>query len=469
MDSVSAEELKATFSGRLLVSQEDKAPFLTDWRRMWQGEAWAVAQPDTSADVAAIVRWCARTGTPIVPQGGNTGLSGGATPDGSGRALLLSLSRMNRIREIDTITNTMTVDAGCGLHTIQIAARENDRLFPLSLAAEGSCTIGGNLATNAGGTGVLRYGTARDLCLGIEIVTPEGEIWDGLRRLRKDNTGYDLRDLFIGSEGTLGVITAAVLKLYSCPAGAASGLVALSSIEDAIALFLAARDKLEPMLSAFELMSGKCMELVLTHSPNHRPPLEGHHPWYVLIELTSPDGDDIPREALEQLVIPLAETGVVQDAALASSVAQTKAFWAIRETISEAQDAQGKTVKHDISLPLKHIPEFLSRCDAEIEANWPNVLIAVFGHVGDGNLHYNISLTDAADIDAFSGRQSGINRVVHDLVRALGGSISAEHGLGMLRHREADRYRQPVERLMMQAIKQALDPANIMNPGKLLA
>ena len=464
----SLSELSSRFSGRLLHSDDEVAPFLTDWRKLWHGKALAVAQPDSPDDVAAVVRWCAEEGVPIVPQGGNTGLSGGATPDAGGRALLLSLVRLNRIRTVDTLNNTITVDAGCILHAVQHAADEAERLFPLSLAAEGSCTIGGNLASNAGGTAVLRYGNAREMCLGIEIVTAQGELWDGLRGLRKDNTGYDLRDLYIGSEGTLGIITGAVLKLFPKPAARVAAFVAVPSPAAALDLFSQARARFDTALTAFEFLSEQCLSLVLDHFPSLRRPVDQVAAWYVLVELTDLADEQRARAGLEELLGAALETGIVSDAAVAASVGQARSFWALRENIAEAQGAEGKAIKHDIAVPISQIASFLITAGSAVSARWPDLRFVTFGHLGDGNIHYNFSPARDADQAEFIGRQEAINRVVHDAVAAHRGSISAEHGLGVLRRDEAARYKSPVELGLLRSIKRALDPLGIMNPGKML-
>ena len=459
------------FSGRLITSPEQTAPFLIDWRKRYIGRALAVAQPDTTADVAAVVRWCSANHVAIVAQGGNTGLSGGATPDDSGRALVLSLTRMKRVRAVDTVNNSITVEAGCVLADVQHAATQAQRLFPLSLAAEGSCTIGGNLSTNAGGVQVLRYGNARELCLGLEVVTAAGEIWDGLRGLRKDNTGYDLRDLFIGAEGTLGVITAATLKLHPMPAAQLTAFVALAHPQAALALLELAQRRLAASLTAFELMSSICLDLVLRHFPDCRMPLESAaSPYYVLLECSDAHDEAHAQAALTALLEQALEAGLISDAALASSLAQTRAMWALRENISEAQAAEGKNIKHDVSVPISRIGEFVLSTNAELERRFPGIRMVVFGHLGDGNLHYNVSPPAGwVDEAAFLALQPEINRVTHDAVNAFRGSISAEHGLGQLRRDEAARYKSPVELQLMRAIKQALDPQGLMNPGKVLA
>jgi FAD/FMN-containing dehydrogenase len=466
------DPLRAAFAGRLLTEKTDMAPFLTDWRGKWTGRAIAVAQPHTTRDVAEVVRWCHANRVPVVPQGGNTGLSGGATPDASGRALVLSLTRMKRVRSVDAANNTMEVDAGVSLQEVQDAARGAGRLFPLSLAAEGSCTIGGNLATNAGGVQVLRYGNARELCLGLEVVTASGDIWDGLRGLRKDNTGYDLRDLFIGAEGTLGVITGAVLKLFPLPAAQVAAFVAVPTPEAAVQLLALAQARLGAGLTAFELVSETCVGLVARHVPAARRPLAEASPWYVLIELSDTRSEADATASMEALLETALEQGLVTDAAISASLAQFRSLWALREDISESQAAEGRTIKHDIALPTSQIPGFIARMDAAIAQAFPGVRMVVFGHLGDGNLHYNVS--PAADrtapehAAAFVALEEPINRLVHDAVVAQGGSISAEHGLGVLRRDEAARYKSVAELDLMHAIKRALDPLGLMNPGKLL-
>ncbi|RAK61646.1 hydroxyacid dehydrogenase [Phenylobacterium hankyongense] len=444
------------------------APFLVDWRKLWRGDALGVVQPTTTAEVAALLRWAHETATPVTPQGGNTGLSGGSVPGPGDAGLVLSLARMNRIRAVDPVNNTITVDAGCLLAKVQGEAEAAGRFFPLSLAAEGSCTIGGNLATNAGGTGVLRYGNARDLCLGLEVVTARGEIWDGLRGLRKDNTGYDLRDLFIGSEGTLGVITGAVLKLHPAPAARVAAFAAVATPHQALGLLQLAQNRLGPALTGFELISSLCLQLVLRHVPGARPALEAEAPWCVLIEVTDLLDEARALDALEDVLGRALEDGLVSDAAIAASIAQTKAFWALRENVSEAQGAEGKTVKHDVSVPISSIGGFLDGALAALARLHPDVRPVVFGHLGDGNIHFNVSPAAGDAGESLLARQGPINRIVHDLVAAHGGSISAEHGLGVLRRDEAEHYKTPIEMGLMRAIKRALDPIGIMNPGKLL-
>ncbi len=465
------DTLRAAFSGRLLTSPDEMAPFLLDYRKRWRGDALAVAQPDSAQDVAGVVRWCREHRVSVVPQGGNTGLTGGSVPQARGRSLVLSLARMSRIRAIDPVDNTMTVEAGCVLQQVQEAAADAGRLFPLSLAAQGTCTIGGNLSTNAGGVQVIRYGNARELCLGLEVVTASGEIWDGLKGLRKDNTGYDLRDLFIGAEGTLGVITAAVLKLHPLPVARVAAFVGVESPRIALRLLELAQNRLGSALTAFELISADALALVLKHFPDSRLPVNEPSPWYVLLELSDLDSEAHANETMESMLTAAFEAGFAADAAVSASIDQFRRFWALRENISEAQSAEGKNIKHDISVPISRIADFIESTDAAIQAAHPAARMIVFGHLGDGNLHYNVSpRRDVASVDdeTFAALEGPINRIAHDAVVRFGGSISAEHGLGILRRDEAARYKQPVEVAMMRAVKRALDPEGLMNPGKLL-
>jgi FAD/FMN-containing dehydrogenase len=467
------ESLRAAFSGRLLTGA-DAAPFLTDYRGKWTGQALAVAQPDSADEVAKAVAWCHAHRVPVVPQGGNTGLSGGSVPqtDPAPLPLVISLARLNRIRAVDPLNNTMVVEAGVTLLQVQEAAKEVGRLFPLSLAAEGTCTIGGNLASNAGGVQVLRYGNARELCLGLEVVTAEGDLWNGLRTLRKDNTGYDLRDIYIGSEGTLGVITAAVLKLFPLPAAQLVALVAVPGPQQALELLTLAQARLGASLTAFEMLSDTCMALVLHHIPGTRRPLNDASPWYVLLEISATEDETSATQAMESLLEMAMENEWVLDAALSTSLAQFEALWALRENISEAQGAEGKTIKHDIALPISCIPAFIASTDALIAARFPQVRQVTFGHLGDGNLHYNASPlpghTAPEQVAEFLALEGPLNELVHDAVHAFDGSISAEHGLGVLRRDESARYKSPLELQLMRRIKQALDPHGLMNPGKVL-
>jgi len=444
------------------------AGYLTDWRRRFTGHARAVLLPASTDEVAALVQLCVQHHVPIVPQGGNTGLVLGSVPDQSGTAVVLSLSRLNRIRAVDPINDTLTAEAGCTLHQVQQAAEVHDRLFPLSLASEGSCSIGGNLATNAGGTAVLRYGNTRELTLGLEVVTAQGEIWNGLRGLRKDNTGYDLRDLFVGSEGTLGIITAAVLKLFALPAARTTALFALESVRDALDLLAEARQHCGANLTGFELMSDFCLQLVERHFSTLRMPFSQRHPHYVLLELSTAEPEAYAVAKLESLAEQALEKSLVKDVVVATSLSQTDSLWALREHISDAQGAEGKNIKHDIALPVSCIADFIKDTDAELQRGFPGCRMVTFGHLGDGNLHYNVSAPLKQDDESFLREQAAVNRIVHDRVHHYGGSISAEHGLGALKRDEILRYKSGTEMAMMSAIKRALDPLNLMNPGKVV-
>ena len=439
-------------AAHVLTAAADMKPYLTDWRRQYSGPAECVVRPASTAEVSKVVALCAREGVAVVPQGGNTGLVGGSVPTGARRELLLSLGRMNRIRSLDLLNDTATVEAGCILAAIQGAAAEAGRLFPLSLAAEGSCQIGGNLSTNAGGVNVLRYGTAREQVLGLEVVLPDGRVWDGLRGLRKDNTGYDLKQLFLGAEGTLGVITAAVLRLYPRPTASATAWIALASPAQAVELLATLRSRIGERISAFELVSRNCLEAVLAHVPDTRDPLGVAHPWYVLAEF----GDSGTNE---DLLERLAQALDGHEAVLAQSVEQARALWRLRESIPEAQFSN---VKHDISVPVSKIPEFIAHCDAALRSAWREAEIYCFGHVGDGNLHYNIGPA------SLLAQRDAVNRIVYDAVARLGGSISAEHGLGQLKRDAIRSQKSALEMELMRAVKSALDPKGLMNPGKVL-
>ncbi len=452
----------------VLTDESELGSYLTDQRRRFTGKALAIVRPGSLEEVAAIVRLCNEYRVPLVPQGGNTGLVLGSVPDQSGTAIVLSLTRLNRIRQIDPVNNTMTVEAGCILAHIQEAAEKAERLFPLSLAAEGSCTIGGNLSTNAGGTAVLRYGTTRELCLGLEVVTAQGEIWNGLRGLRKDNTGYDLRDLYIGAEGTLGLITAATIKLFPQPRARLTALAALRTPDDALRLFTLAQQYCGAVLTGFELMSALCMDLVGKHFPQLQLPFADRHAQYVLLELSDSESEAHAMALLESVIGSALDDDTIQDAVVASSIAQSQALWKLREHISSAQAAEGKNIKHDISVPISAIGDFIRETDALLQQAFPDCRMVTFGHVGDGNLHYNVSPPQGTSDDAFIARQSEINRIVHDSVHRFGGSISAEHGLGALKREEIRRYKSEVELKLMLTLKQALDPLNLMNPGKVI-
>ncbi|KAA0082980.1 FAD-binding oxidoreductase [Paraburkholderia sp. T12-10] len=454
-------------AAHVLTEPHDTAPFLTDWRRRYTGAACAVLRPGTTQEVAAIVQLANTHRVPLVPQGGNTGLAGGATPDGSGAQAVVSLARLNRIRALDPLNNTITVEAGVVLRQVQDHAREAGRLFPLSLAAEGSCTIGGNLGTNAGGTGVLRYGNTRELCLGLEVVTPQGEIWDGLRGLRKDNTGYDLRDLFIGAEGTLGIITAAVMKLHPLPAARVTALAALASPHAALDFLALAHRCAGPLLTGFELMSDFCLRLVGRHFPQMRYPFEQPHAQIVLLELSDSESEEHARALFEQMMEQALESGLVEDAVVAENLAQSRAFWDLREHIPLAQAEEGLNIKHDIAVPISRVATFIEETDAEIAAAVPGARMVTFGHLGDGNLHYNVQAPEGVDARAFLAQfQAQLNRIVYESVYRQGGTFSAEHGVGQLKVDELKHYKSSVELRLMRALKAALDPLGLMNPGK---
>ncbi len=461
-------ELRALLGEQQVLTEGDLSAWQIDWRKRWVGKALAVVRPGSTAEVAAVVQACARHGTALVPQGGNTGLVGGGVPDASGRQLLLSLARLNRVRAIDRANLTMTVEAGCVLQAVQQAADSAGLLFPLSLAAEGSCTIGGNLATNAGGTQVLRFGNARDLCLGLEVVTAAGEVWDGLSGLRKDNTGYDLRDLFIGSEGTLGIITAATLKLYPQPAASVTALTSCASLADCVTLLGLAQQALGAGLTGFEVMNTVSLALVRQHFAQLAQPL-APAPWTVLLEYAASDDEAATRARFESLLEAAMAGGTILDAALAESLAQSAALWHLRESIPLAQGLEGLNVKHDISLPVSAIADFCARTDAALAAAFPGVRLVNFGHLGDGNLHYNVQCPPgAAAADFLAHHEAAVNRIVYDAVQAAGGSISAEHGIGALKRHELALRKSPVAMGLMRAIKQALDPHGRLNPGRVV-
>ena len=442
--------------------------YLSDWRHAYAGAAAAVVRPGSTAEVAAVVALCRDAGVALVPQGGNTGLCGGAVPDGSGTQVVLSLTRMRRIRDLDAANQTITVEAGAVLQSVQEAAAAAGRLFPLSLGAEGSCTIGGNLATNAGGTGVLRYGTMRDLTLGLEVVLPDGRIWNGLRGLRKDNTGYDLKQLFIGAEGTLGVITAAVLKLFPAVRSRATAWVALPDPQAAVDLLGVVRDLAGDRLTGFEVMSRQSVDVVLRHSTGARDPFAEAHPWYALVEL----GDTLPDAALDTVLEAALgeafERGAAVDAVVAAGPAQTAGLWALREGISEAQNFEGPSLKHDATVPVSSIPAFVERTDRALAAALPGIRIVTYGHIGDGNLHYNLSKPVGSDDADFRARADALARIVYDATAAFDGSISAEHGLGQAKREVIADYKDALDLDLMRGIKRLLDPAGLMNPGKVL-
>ena len=455
------------------ASAANLAPWEQDWRKRSNGHALAVVRPANTTEVAQVVQVCAAhqkaTGLSIVPQGGNTGMVVGSTPDSSGRQIVLSLQRMSRVRAIDAANLTVTVDAGCVLQNLQSVAQAAGFLFPLSLAAEGSCTIGGNLGTNAGGTQVVRYGNTRDLCLGLEVVTAQGEVWNGLSGLRKNNTGYDLRHLFIGSEGTLGVITAATMKLVPRPAAQLTAWAAVPTLDHALELLGLAQRHLAAGLTGFEVMGQFALSLVAKHHPQPAIPLYHNTPWCVLLEISDHESEDRARAQLEHLLQAAMEQGCVTDAVVATSLAQAQQLWQVRENIPLAQATEGLNVKHDISIPISRIPEFVRVTDALLRAALPGVRLVNFGHLGDGNLHYNVQCPEGGDGAAFLiAHESTVNHIVFDSVTRFDGSISAEHGIGSLKVDKLPSHKSAVALDMMRAIKHALDPANLMNPGRVL-
>lgn len=448
-----------------LDAKDDLEPFVTEWRGFWRGNCFGVAIPANTEEVSAVVRLCNETGTPIAPIGGNTGLVGGGVPNGG---IVLSTRRMNRVLGIDVANQTVAVEAGCILADVQGAAEESGLLFPLSLGAEGTCQIGGNLSTNAGGVGVLRYGNARDLVLGLEAVLPSGEVWDGMTALRKDNTGYDLKHLFMGAEGTLGIITRAVLKLFPAPKVRETALLALPSIDAALGLFINLRAEGGDNLTAYEVINETAMNLVGKHIPGGENPFKTSCDFYALVELTSSRRNDDLRSVLESCFETALEAGLVTDAVLAESTQQADALWRLRETIPEAQVLEGASIKHDVSVPVSKVPGLIAEGAELVEAAIPGTRVVAFGHMGDGNIHFNLTPPKGADGEMFLKEWSRVNRVVHDLVMEMGGSFSAEHGIGQLKRGDLARYGSPAGLSAMENIKTALDPNGIMNPGKVL-
>ena len=456
-----------------VLTHEDPSTDLSawelDWRKRIRGRALAVVRPGSTTEVAAVVKACAASKTSIVPQGGNTGLVVGGVPDASGTQIVLSLGRMQAVRAIDPANLTITVEAGCVLQNLQAAAEAAGFLFPLSLGAEGSCTIGGNLGTNAGGTQVLRYGNTRELCLGLEVVNAQGEIWHGLTGLRKDNTGYDLRNLMIGSEGTLGVITAATLKLYPQPAAQLTAWAAVPSMQAAVDLLGLAHQRLGPGLTGFEVMGQFALSLVDKHYPQLRVPLWKETPWCVLLENSDSENEAHARGQFESLLEAALDAGCVTDAVVAENLTQARGLWHIRESITLAQAEEGLNIKHDISIPVSRIPDFVTETDALLAQHIPGVRLVDFGHLGDGNLHYNVQVPEGADGQAFlRDCEDQVNTLVFDQVKRFNGSISAEHGVGELKVGKLPLYKDPTALAMMRAVKKALDPHNIMNPGRVL-
>jgi FAD/FMN-containing dehydrogenase len=466
--------LRAIVGPTHVLTEGDLSQYEQDWRKRMHGKALAVVRPATTQQVADVVKACAlarAAGSPvsIVPQGGNTGMVVGSVPDASGQQVVLSLQRMSAVRSIDTGNMTVTVEAGCILQNLQDATENAGFLFPLSLAAEGSCTIGGNLGTNAGGTQVLRYGNARDLCLGLEVVNAQGEVWSGLSGLRKDNTGYDLRNLMIGSEGTLGIITAATMKLYPLPVASLTAWASLPSLEHAVKLLGLAQKHLASGLTGFEVMGQFALSLVVKHFPQQRVPLWDTAPFCVVLENSDFESEAHARERFEHLMEAAVEAGIITDAVVAENLQQAKALWHIRECIPLAQAEEGLNIKHDISIPVSRIPEFATVTDALLREAIPGVRLVNFGHLGDGNLHYNVQCPAGADGRAFlQTQEAGVNKLVFDSVLAHGGSISAEHGIGSLKRDELPHYKSAVALDMMRAVKKALDPLGMLNPGRVL-
>jgi FAD/FMN-containing dehydrogenase len=439
-------------------------PYLVEARGLYRGHSPMLLRPGTVAEVVAILRLADETRTPLVPQGGNTGLVGGQVPNGE---IVLSLTRLDRIREVDPTSNTMTCEAGVVLANAQAAAAAADRLFPLSLGAEGSCTIGGNLSTNAGGTGALAYGVARDLVLGLEVVLADGRVWKGLNKLKKDNTGYDLKNLFVGAEGTLGIITAAVLKLFPRPRAVETAFVGVPSPRAALALLNLARERAGGMVTGFELIARLPLDFAVRYGIGCRDPLAGPHPWYVLMELSSQNTEGL-RAALEDVLATGSEQNLVEDATIAASVDQANSFWHLRVSLTETQKPEGGSIKHDVSVPLAAVPDFIAEASAAVETLIPGSRPVVFGHLGDGNIHFNVSQPVSADAEKFLARWGEVNTLVHGIVAKHAGSISAEHGIGRLKRDLLPTVKDPVAIELMRALKRTLDPNGILNPGKVL-
>jgi len=467
--AVLAERLRAIVGDAAVFAGEDETkPYVNDWRDMYHGRALCVVRPANTEEVSKLVAACAEARASIVPQGGNTSLCGASVPDATGAQVVVNLSRMNKVREIDAVNNTMTVEAGCVLAALQQVAAAHDRLFPLSLAAEGSCEIGGNLSTNAGGTQVLRYGNARELVLGLEVVLADGRVWNGLRALRKDNTGYDLKQLFIGAEGTLGIITAAVLKLFPRPRATATALVAVASPAAAVELLSRLGAACGERVTGYELIPRICLDMVFARIPGTVDPFNARHDWYVLVELSDSAKSGSLSMTLESTLADAAEDALVVDGVIASSESQAAALWQLREHIPEAQRLDSASIKHDVSVPVSRVPDLLRLGGAALKAAYPGIRIVAFGHVGDGNIHYNCAAQVGEASEPFLAQAPAVGRIIYDVVHRLGGSISAEHGLGQLKRDEIKRYKSALELELMARVKAALDPQGVMNPGKVL-
>ena len=468
MSAPDLEALAGIVGARNVVTDADAmAPYLKEWRDLFKGRARAIVRPGSTREVAEVLRWATETGTPVVPQGGNTGLVGAQIPVAEGREIILSLQRLDVVRSVDPQGDTMIVEAGVTLQRAREAAEQAGRLFPLSLPSEGSCTVGGNLSTNAGGTAVIAYGNARELCLGLEVVLADGRVWNGLRQLRKDNTGYDLRNLFIGAEGTLGVITAAVLKLFPLPAARSTAWLAVPGPAQALDLLNLAKASAGGTLTTFELMPRVGVDFVLRHAPGARDPLADPSPWYILMEVSAQAEAGL-SDAVESFLGAAMEQGLVTDAVIAGSLEQREALWRLREMLSEVQRFEGGSIKHDVSVPIHATPAFLEQAIAAVEALIPGCRPVPFGHLGDGNIHFNVSQPVGADKAAFLARWDEVNHVVHAIVTQMHGSISAEHGIGRLKKHLLPEVKDPVELALMRQMKVTLDPKGILNPGAML-
>ncbi|MCC6887773.1 MAG: FAD-binding oxidoreductase [Hyphomicrobiales bacterium] len=463
------ETLKSAVGSKgYIADRHEMAPFLEEHRRVYRGAAQLVVRPASTAEVATVVKLCAAGRIPIFPQGGNTGLSGGAVPWEDGKGIVLSLGRMNRVRALDPLDHSITVDAGCILADVQKAAEGVDRLFPLSLGAEGSCQIGGNISTNAGGIATLRYGNMRSLVLGLEVVLPDGQVWSALRALHKDNSGYDLKQLFIGAEGTLGIITGATLRLFPRPHAVETGFLGLTRLEDAMQLFTRARVASGDQLTAFELIPRFGLEMAVRHVAGAADPLPRPYPWYVLFEMSTGAAHVDIKEMLGTFLAEASAADLVQDGVIAASIAQAQTFWRIREGLGQALKFEGASIKHDVSVPVSRVSTFIDQASAAATERLPGIRPLAFGHVGDGNIHFNLHQPVTMDGAAFLARHEEFNRLVHDIVMEFGGSISAEHGIGRLKVGELAHYKSAVELALMHRVKRMFDPHGIMNPGKIL-